>query len=702
MGVNTDLRRMTSSTVEDIRDFFNARSIALIGASPNDSRIYPNIKKFFKGVVYPVNPKYSEVYGLKCYPDVKNLPPGVSCAAINLAREHVTGVLRSCGECGIRFAVIFATGFGEIDDAGRVTESQIREIAIKYGMTVVGPNSAGFVNTEGAAPCWFPSVPVPPSTKGIAIVSQSGGVMSYVYRYGIRRKMGFSYIVSTGNETVTKLTDFLRFLIADERTSIIVVAVEGIEDGRELRRLFQSAREAGKSIIVLKMGQSRKGNEAVSLHSGRLATDARMFRAMCAQAGVVWTEGIEQVLDTAEILLKLKPGARGSRVGVAMFSGGLSALVSDYAERLQLELPTPNADTRERLAKLLKVPRSGLTNPFDLQPLLLVSESSTVVRILDEDGNYDWILVRYPLFEQQVPEFYEQIKKAAQKSSIPIVCYTPIKSESIVPDDKVAVIGGAENALAAIGLVVNSFSGSAQSYEATNGRRARVGGMMGTGLQEGLLSFDTASMILREYGIESVKSETVESQRGASEAANRIGYPVVLKAEGLYHRTEASMVKTDIRNEGELSSAFNELAARQTSDNPAQRRLLVQKQEEGVEVIVGARVDPRIGPFVIYGIGGVLAEALGDPSIRLAPVNVETARSMINEVRGSVILDAFRGRSKADIQATAEAISNLSKLASDFEDVVSELDINPLFVFKEGQGVRAADIKISVRRLGVG
>lgn len=691
---------MTSNGVEDIREFFNADSIALIGASPNDSRIYPNIRRFFKGEVYPVNPKYSEVYGLKCYPGVKDLPPGVSCAAINLSREHVAEVLRSCGERGMRFAVVFATGFGEIDDAGRAMESQIREIALKYRMTVVGPNSAGFVNTKGVAPCWFPSVPVPSSTEGIGIVSQSGGVMSYVYRYGTRRKMGFSYMISTGNETVTKLTDYLRFLIADERTSIIVLAVEGVEDGRELRGLFRSAKEADKPIIMLKMGQSSKGSESVALHSGRLATNARVFRAMCAQSGVVWTESIEQVLDTAEILLKLKPSARGSRVGVAMFSGGLSVLISDYSERLRLVLPTPKSDTRERLAKLLKVPRSGLKNPFDLQPLLLVSDSSTVLRILDEDGNYDWILVRYPLFEQQVPEFYEQIKKAAQRSSIPIVCYTPIRSEGIVPDDKIAVIGGAENALAAIRLVVDSFSGSDQYDEqVTKDLKSHANGALRPILREGLVPFDVASAMLREYGIESVKSETVEDLRGALEAANRIGYPVVLKAERLLHRTEDNMVKTGIRDEDELSSAFGELS-RQAADNPSSKRLLVQRQEEGVEVIVGARVDPQIGPCVIYGIGGVFAEALDDTSIRLAPVSVETARSMINEVKGSVILDGFRGRPKADTRAVAEAISKLSRLASDFQDVISELDINPMFVLKEGQGVRAVDIKISVRRQG--
>lgn len=689
---------MTSNSVEDIREFFNARSIALIGASPNDSRIYPNIKKFFKGEVYPVNPKYSEVYGLRCYPDVKGLPPGVSCAAINLSRERVAEVLRGCGERGIKFAVIFATGFGEIDDAGKAAESQIREIALKYGMTVVGPNSAGFVNTEGVSPCWFPSVPLPSSTKGIAIVSQSGGVMSYVYRYGIRRNLGFSYMISTGNETVTRLTDFLRFLVSDERTSVIVLAVEGIENGRELRELFRSAKEAGKPIIVLKMGQSNKGSESVALHSGRLATNARVFHAMCAQSGVVWTESIEQVLDTAEILLKLKPSVRGARVGVAMFSGGLSVLISDYSERLHLELPAPKDDTRERLTKLLKVPRSGLNNPFDLQPLLLVSDSSTVLRILDEDGNYDWVLVRYPLFEEQVPEFYGQIKKALQNSSIPVVCYTPIRSESIVPDDKIAVIGGAENALAAIRLVVNSFSGPDRYEErATKDLRFRVGGMLGQSLREGLLSFDMASMMLREYGIESVKSEAVENRRGALEAASRIGYPVVLKADGLFHRTEANMVKTDIGDEDELSSAFDELTARQAGDGPASNRLLVQKQEKGAEVIVGAVVDPQVGPCVIYGVGGVFAELLDDVAIRLAPVSVDTARSMVNEVKGSAILGGFRGRPKADTRAIAEAISSLSNLACDFEDVISELDINPLLVLEEGQGVRAVDIKVSVK-----
>ncbi len=690
---------MTSTTVENIREFFNAKSIALIGASPNDSRIYPNIKKFFKGEVFPVNPKYSEVYGLKCYPDVQSLPQGVVCAAINLSRERVTEVLMSCGECGIKYAVIFATGFGEIDDAGKVMESQIRETALKYGMTVVGPNSAGFVNTEGIAPCWFPSVPIPSSTKGIGIISQSGGIMSYVYRYGIRRNMGFSYIISTGNETVTKLPDFLRFLIADERTSIIVLAIEGIESGGELKELFQSSKERGKPIIMLKMGQSRKGSESVALHSGRLATNARIFQAMCTQFGVVWAEGIEQVLDTAEILLKLKPSARGSRVAVAMFSGGLSVLISDCSEKLHLELTTPKDYTRESLSRLLKVPRSGLKNPFDLQPLLLVSDSSTVIKILNEDGNYDWILVRYPLFEQQVPEFYEQIKKAAQLSSIPIVCYTPIKSESIVPDDKIAVIGGAENALAAIKLVVNSFSGSGKYKEqVAKHQRSRVRDIIGQNLSEGLLSFDVASSILREYGIVTVKSETVENQRETLEAANRIGYPVVLKAEGLYHRTEANLVKINIRNESELSSAFNELTTRQAVDNPASKRFLIQKQEEGVEVIVGARVDPHMGACVIYGIGGVFAEVLDDLSIRLAPVSVETASSMINEVKGSVILYGFRGTPKADIRAIADAISNLSRLASDLEGVISELDINPLFVLKEGQGVRAADIKMSLKR----
>jgi acetyltransferase len=185
---------------EEIGRFFSSNSIALIGASPKDDRIYPNLRKFFNGKVYPVNPKYSEVYGLPCYQSLKEAPGDVECAAVMVPRDSVLQVLEDCGRSGVRYAVVFAAGFSELGEEGKRMEARMREIAREFSMIVVGPNSSGFINTEGLSPCWLPNMPVPSSTSGVGIISQSGGMLSNVYRLGVLRKLGFSYMISSGND----------------------------------------------------------------------------------------------------------------------------------------------------------------------------------------------------------------------------------------------------------------------------------------------------------------------------------------------------------------------------------------------------------------------------------------------------------------------------------------------------------------------
>ncbi len=681
---------MQPNSIEEISKFFSSESVALIGASPKDNRIYPNLIKFFKGKIFPVNPKYSEIYGLPCFPSVGAIPEKVACAAILVPRDGAGKILGECAEHGIKYAIIFAAGFAEIDEKGKEMDLEIKNIAESHGMTLIGPNSGGFINTVGLSLFWAPNAPVPLSTSGIGMVSQSGGIMTYVYRLGVVRKMGFSYIISSGNETVTKLTDHFRFLIADERTRVIVLAVEGIDDGLELKKLFGEALKRGKPVILLKLGLSEKGAKTVTLHSGRLATSGRILKALCQQFGVIWVEGVDQILDVSEILLKAKHSS-GNRVGVAMFSGGVGVFLSDTAESLGLNLAEPQSSTREKFTSLLSVPKSGIENPFDLSPLLMATKASTLIGILAKDGNYDWIMIRCPLLQEQMPDFLRQVKDASREAPQPVVCFAPIAEEKNTNDESVPIIGGLEKALLSIKRVSAHYAkvDTTVLQESVPGRGA-LDLISETGNSP--LPYELASKVTGLYSIPSVETQSVQKLGGVLEAAKAIGYPVVLKRDGLFHRTEVDAVKTDIRNEKELEMAFQELTG--VEPDIVRFPFLVQKYVRGVETIIGSRKDPQMGTCVIFGMGGIFTEVLDDVSIRLPPLSIENAYEMIGEVKGSRLLSGYRGKQKADISALARALVSLSQMAIDLKDRVSEIDINPLFVLSEGSGVVPADIKI--------
>ena len=677
--------------MEEIAKFFSSKSVALIGASPKDDRIYPNLIKFFKGSIFPVNPKYPEVYGLRCFSSLSDVPEKIDCAAIMVSRDGVTRVLRDCGEHGIRYAIILAAGFAEADERGRAMDLEIKNIARDYGMTVVGPNSGGFINTVGLSLFWAPNAPIPPSTEGIGMVSQSGGVMTHVYRLGVVRKLGFSYLISSGNETVTKLTDYFRFLIADDRTKVIVLSIEGIENGVELRKLFEEALQVRKPIILLKLGLFEKGTKTVALHSGRLATSGRILKALCQQFGVIWVEGIDQILDVSEILVK-SHAASGNRVGVAMFSGGEGVFLSDNAEKLSLNLAEPQASTREKFTSLLSVPKSGIENPFDLSPLLIASKPATLIKILAEDGNYDWIMIRTPLLKEQMPDFLRQVKEASKETSLPVICFAPITEEKNTNDESVPIIGGLENALISIKRVSSNYARPKRTNIPDTAFHQIEGIDLLSTAPASPLPFELASRLTNLYGISSVETRIARNVEEVLSAAKIIGYPVVLKRDGFFHRTEVEAVKTDIRNNEELNKAFQDLAI--VEPDTTRFPFLVQKYLRGVEVIAGFRKDPQMGPSVIFGIGGIFAEALDDISIRLPPLSIEDAHEMIREVKGSLLLSGYRGGRKKDIDALAQTLVNLSRFAVDFKDRISELDMNPIFVLDEGRGVKAADIKI--------
>lgn len=682
---------MQPNSINEIANFFSSQSVALIGASPKDNRIYPNLIRFFKGKIFPVNPKYSEVYGLRCFSSLNEIPEKVDSAAIMVPRDGTTKILRDCGEHGIKYAIVFAAGFAEVDEKGKEMDIEIRNIAHEYGMTVIGPNSGGFINSAGLSLFWAPNAPVPPSTSGIGMVSQSGGIMTYVYRLGVVRRMGFSYLISSGNETVTKLTDYFRFLIADDRTKVIVLSIEGIEDGVELRKLFEEALRIRKPVIMLKLGLSEKGVKTVSLHSGRMATSGRILKALCQQFGVIWVERVDQILDVLEILLKSRQ-TKGNRIGVAMFSGGMGVFLSDNAANLGLDLAEPTMSTREKFTSLLSVPKSGIENPFDLSPLLIATKPSTLIRILAEDGNYDWLMIRCPLLQEQMPEFLRQVKEASNETSFPVVCFAPITEEKNTNDEDVPVIGGLENALASISRVSTYFATRARPIAPEPSSLGRSVSDIVSSAEASPLRYEEATKLLNLYGISSVETRAVRNPDEALSAARAISYPIVLKRDGYFHRTEINAVKTDIRNDEELIRAFQDLAS--IEPDPERFPFLVQKYTHGVEVIIGLKKDPQMGQCIIFGIGGIFAEALDDLSIRLPPLNIDDARDMIQEVKGSRLLFGYRGEQKRDVDALAQSIVNLSRIAVDLKNQLTEMDINPLFVLDQGKGVKAADVKI--------
>jgi len=704
----------------DLERFFNPGAIAIIGASQDLNTISGQPLKFlkshgYKGRLYPVNPRYQEVAGVKCYPALADVPeiPDLVLILVNAAR--VADMLRQCGGKGVPYVIIFTSGFSEMGGEGVRLQQELAAIAREHGIGVIGPNCQGMINVADSVFAGFGSVfnaDYEPGT--VSMVSQSGGfgfsVMNLSSKDG---GLPFRQMVTTGNEIGVSTLDFINYYIRDPGTEIIVGYIEGLRDAGRLLETGNRALDAGKPVLMWKVGNTEQGQQAARSHTANLGGAMELYKAAFRQSGILQVEDIQDVVDYGRAF-RCGRLPRGNRLAIITISGGAGILMTDECIARGMQVTQLAPQTGEKLRSF--VPAYGsLLNPVDVTAAIFNNTEliGLTLQAIVDDPNVDCVaMINASLQGELAAKVAAQIVAGASRTGKPVfICWS---ARDEVAPEAYAALDAARipryKSPVRCGRAMAALSWHAEARRRRERQRKEKVVSLGSAQAKAALAGKksdvaehAAKRILAEYGIPVTREELAASKGQATKIAKSIGYPVAIKAQSpdISHKTEARAMRLDITSDAELASAYEEVLsnARAYKKDARIEGVLVQEMvKDGVEAILGVTNDPLFGPAVMFGLGGIFAEVLKDVSFRLAPVTPSVAREMIEEIAGYPVLAGARGRPRADVDALVDVIVRLSALAIDLKDSISELDINPLFVFPAGGGVKAADALIKPKQ----
>ncbi len=701
----------------DFSRLFNPRAVAVIGASNDLSRIGGQPIKLlteygYKGSVYPVNPKYAGIKGLKCYPDVGAVPKPCDVALIALAATNVSHAVEQCGAAGIPFAIVLSSGFSEVGDEGKALQEKLTATARASGVRVIGPNCLGILNVKDSVRNGFGGVmrqtdfiPGP-----FAMVTQSGGfgfgLLATAAYYGV----GFNYASTTGNEADISTLDLVEYFLERDDVEGVFLFMEGVNDGRRLITLGERAAELGKPILVWKVGNSDVGRQAAASHSSRMVAGYELFQAAFRRGGFIEISDNEELVDTLKLLRiygRRLPKSR--RTAIISPSGGAGVLLADLCIKHGLELPPFSTQTTAKLRTFMAAFASA-ANPVDITAAGNNDNNASFNRVIGTvlaDPNIDQVIVRTP--SASGTAVAEGMAELARTIGKPILLDWPISPGEktdllrLYEDNGIPCIvspGRTVRALAAL----NDFAQKMRDF----GKRPRQPAPRIIARQTlelpsgaGTLGEHRSKQVLSAYGIPVVAEALLPAGAIAALTSPPLPFPLAVKIESpdIPHKTEAGVVRLGIRDLAELKSAALEIvaASQRHRDDARIDGISLQEMAAGLEVIVGAVNDPHFGPVVVFGLGGIHTELFKDITHGFAPFDADYAKQMIDSIKGSVLLRGFRGQPALDIDALADTLSRLSLLAADHADRIGEIDINPLFVRPAGSGVVAADALVVLK-----
>jgi acyl-CoA synthetase (NDP forming) len=700
----------------DLSRFLNPRGVAIVGASNDLTRIGGQpirlLTEFgYQGKVYPVNPKYAEIKGLPCYPDLAAVPRPCDVALIALAAPQVPGVIEQCGVAGIPFALVLSAGFSEVGAEGRALQEKLAAAVKKSGVRIVGPNCLGILNLRDKARIGFGGTLQLDTLKHgpIAMVTQSGGfgfgaVATAAY-YGV----GFNYAISTGNEVDLTALDWLAYVIEQPEVEIVVAFLEGVQDGRRLVDIGERALELGKPILAWKVGNSAVGSQAATSHTARLTAGHELYRAAFRRGGFVEVRDIDDLVDICKAF-HTKKLPRSNRVGVITLSGGAGVLMADRCVELGMALPPLSPATATSLRSFVAT-FATVGNPVDATPQGYNDNFATYNRLIREvmaDPAIDMGVARAPRGKSAIA-WSRGLVELLRDTDKPFLLNWPTS-----PDDNPEVVEFLEqNGVACLLTPTRAVQALAALNDFAHKKRAYAERQMRVfkrSIAPQELDFPTVATtlgehrsktLLKTYGVPVIEEVVLTAAEVETLERSPLSFPLALKIESpdIPHKTEAGVVRLNIADLAQLKQVAREViaAARQYKPDARIDGILLQRMTSGLEVIVGAVDDPFFGPVVAFGLGGVFAEVLQDVSYRFAPFDSATAQEMISEIKTAALLTGYRGQPALDTAALADVLSRVSLLIADHAGRIAEIDINPLFVRPEGQGVLAADALIVLK-----
>lgn len=701
------------------------RGIAIVGASPETHRIGGQpvhaLKEFgYAGGIYPVNPKYSELQGLPCYADIAQVPKPCDIALMCVPARAVADAVRACGRAGIPVAIVLSAGFREIGAPGMSMQAELDAAIAESGVRVIGPNCQGMLSPNGAVYCGFgaPFMVSHDAGGSVAMVTQSGGFGYAVMGLSEADGVGFNHVISTGNEADVSTLDLIELLLDHAPTRMIAVYMEGVKDGRRLNQLGRRALEINKPILVWKVGNSRAGRIAAASHTANLSAPAELYRMAFRQGGFVELDDVADLVDiSAAFTMPRRP--QGRRVAVISISGGAGVLLADLCDAHGLELPALSPETLQQLRELLPE-FSSLLNPIDVTAQIFNDFTifNRVVAAVAGDPMIDQlVIVMASIAGSSAERLASEIAALAQSMGKPVFVISSalptraVRAREILRDAGVPVYPTPGRA--ALGMAaVTEFEMRRRRFDAPKvalkaSRPPRVDRSILESISGVLVNRSDpesgscslgerrSKSIVSACGLQVVDEVALSVDDVRAGRLPQIFWPAVVKLESpdLPHKTEAGAVRIGVASADALVAAVTEMLASVQHVAPHARidGVSVQRMASGIEMIVGTLRDPYFGPVVLVGSGGVMAELYKDVAIRFAPVTEDEALEMIQETRSAVLFHGYRSAPPADIAALAAVISRISWLAADHQDLVSEIDINPVFVGPAGSGAVVAD-----------
>ncbi len=695
--------------------FFKPKSIAVIGASRTPGKIGHAIVKNiidsgFKGSIHPVNPREEEILGLPVLKSISRLNPPPDLAVISVPAALAEGVVRQCGEAGVKNLVVITAGFKEVGSKGLEREKKLIGICREYGMRMMGPNCVGVMDTHTPLNASFANGF--PRRGNIAFISQSGAMLVSILDWSLSAGLGFSRFISLGNKAILDEADFIADAGKDENTKVILCYIEDVAEGS---RFMDTAREVSrkKPIIILKSGSSQAGALAATSHTGALAGSDLAFETAFKQTGVLRARSMEELFDLA-LCFSTQPVPRGDRVAVVTNSGGPGIITTDSIEAHGLSMARFSKETIAALRENLPA-EASLYNPVDVLGDATDERYRFTLEKVLADENVDSVLVLL------APAAVTDPRGTAK---------TMLKMRDKFPEKPLfAAYMGGESLSEGLEILsrggVPAFTFPEQAVRSVKGMTAY--GQMQSSLREeqedGLALGDVdsktvkavfydvlrnrrvvllgseAAVVAEAYGIPAAPIELAKNPGEAAKIAEKMGYPVVAKVASpkILHKTDVGGVKINLQDKKEVVEAYTSImdnAQRYFPHTPIYGVEIQKMMPKGIEIITGISRDVQFGPMIAFGLGGIYVNLLKDVSFRLAHgLSLEDIRDMLRETKAYTLLRGFRGEEPADIDAVVDSIARVTRLALDFPEI-SEMDINPIFAYSKG--LSALDIKITI------
>jgi len=699
------------SSDKPLAPLFEADRLAIIGASDRNHyavNIFKNLQNmgFDSSRIVPINPGRPEVFGLKAYPSITDVPGDIPLAVIAVNNKTVVSVVQEAGKKGVKAGVIFADGFAEGGEVGKQLQQELTDAAKVANLKLLGPNCMGFVSTRAKLGIWGGELPKSLHPGNIGCIFQSSGMMNLLMNAGAKRGLGFHVCASGGNEIVLNSADYLAYQAECPEIDVIATYFEAApKEPERFAAALDRAITNGKSVLVLRAGKTARAKRNVIAHTGQLAGSAAVWDAFFEQHGAIIVNDLDDLIDTTGLFAgaKPRPEKHDRGVGLMTISGGDCTLLCDIADQEGVPVPELSPETQKVMIESLDKP-TLLGNPLDVEDLQRINPEA-FDRCLEkffQEPRIDMLGVRLNLPETVSPsseKLYTKISQLSRANDKRVFVLTrATEPPAEVWYDKLnnlglTFTGDYRKSLRAIGRLRKDERDRAIGRFLPATRFA--GAPARPQLRSGIQSYGATETLLQAYGIPLAPAVMTHSVEEALSAADKLGYPGVLKVASvdIPHKTEFGALRLALGTPGAVKTAYEEMLASVGAKKPDAKLegLLVQKQIKGVECLLGISRDEQLGPTLVMGLGGVFVEILADVAIRIPPISAAEARRALESLKGAKIFAGVRGAPPADIDSLADMAARLSWLAYDLRDAIAELDLNPVVVLPKGQGVFAVD-----------